>query len=128
MLLSSRSWAAAAAAQVAVAVARCLDTQWRPLLGDMAAPTCGSTGPVAAGILSRQLIAIFRSPAPAWVLLHCCGCCYSRGIPSRYCFLAVVDNLPQVPPEKYEKLTAILTKASWGTAWHPVPMQQLMRC
>ena len=50
-------------------------------------------------------------------------------LPCRPCLAppAVVDNLPQVPPEKYEKLTAILGKIFGGPGriregglFHPV--------
>jgi len=83
-------------------------SSWQLGVGASTFTTGSTAGPAAwSAALACSLL--------SWLLPINAAACCSPMLLSR--FSAVVDNLPAVPPEKYEKLTAILTK---------VPLQYLI--
>lgn len=110
MLLGARSWRAAtraaAAVQAAAAVERRLAMtamagQRAVAMDERSPPGCRL--PCCSGRQPNQ-----PQTPPAVLLAWSKTDQLTKPWPT--CPAAVVDNLPQVPPEKYDKLTAILTK------------------
>lgn len=73
------------------------------LLAPSLSPACGGREP-------RQ-----HRATGAHALPPACGALTLRACPGPRVLAAVVDNLPAVPAEKYDKLTAILTKIFGGS-------------